>query len=139
MRFLSVVGSRNLYYLPEFEDLTSYKEIHEYISHKVKYDINDNPSYVNHPKETLDTGKGSCGDIAVLFMNIAYFGMGIRMNLLLVDLKDENPSRAIISGNFIDHAVLTYNNEIIEPQKGIIVDYKEAGFVYRFDEVFSNH
>lgn len=126
-----LIGYQELYYHPDFDSLDSYRKISDYIQKKVSYDYDDNHEDIKNPYDTLTSGKGSCADYAVLFMNIAYYGMGIKMNLVIVNTNQ----RLVVEGGTINHSVVSYQNEIIEPQNGTYVNYS-IRYIYTFDEVF---
>jgi hypothetical protein len=125
--------SRKLYYSVDFEDLNTFEDIVNYIDEKTLYDKQDNHEYTNNPEETLITGKGSCGDLSVLFMNIAYFSLGIKMDLVLADCGYR--SKAVVNGGFIDHATVYWDDEVIDIYSGTSVEF-DKGYQYTFDEVF---
>lgn len=126
------IGYQELFYHPDFDSLDSYIKIGQYIRQRVTYDFNDDTEDIKNPYDTLVSGKGSCADYAVLFMNIAYYGMGIKMNLSAVNTKD----RVIVEGGRINHAVVTYHDDMIEPQRGTKISYS-IGYIYTFDEIFN--
>ena len=126
------IGYQKLFYHPDFDSLDTYAKIGRYIQQRVKYDYEDDLKDIKNPYDTLASGKGSCADYAILFMNIAYYGMGIKMNYAQVHTDD----RAIVAGGRLNHAVVSYQDIIIEPQRGYRVDYV-IKYIYTFDEVFS--
>lgn len=127
----STMGGHTLYYSTDFDGLDTYIKISAYIKSHVQYDTLDNTGVNKNPYDTLSDGKGSCGDIAVLFMNIAYYGMHIKMSFIAVNVT----SRTIVSGGAINHAQVYYNGVCIEPKNGC--PYSTAvGYLYSFDEVF---
>lgn len=119
-----------LYYDSDFDDLDSYAKIAWYIMTKVSYDFYDDTRHIKSAKETLETGKGSCGDISVLFANIAFYGMGIKMNIALVN------TRAVVLGGPVSHAVVEHEGESIEAQTGMTSPYP-VSYLYFFDNVFN--
>lgn len=127
----SKIGYQELFYHSDFDSLDTYAKIGRYIQQRVKYDYEDDLKDIKNPYDTLASGKGSCADYAILFMNIAYYGMGIKMNYALVHTED----RAIVEGGRLNHAIVTYQDIIIEPQRGYRVDYA-IKYIYTFDEVF---
>ena len=128
----SFIGHQELFYHSDFDSLDTYEKIGRYIQQRVKYDYEDDPQDMKNPYDTLASGKGSCADCAILFMNIAYYGMGIEMNYACVHTSD----RAIVEGGRVNHAIVTYQNDIIEPRGGYREDYA-IKYIYTFDEVFS--
>jgi hypothetical protein len=131
--------NKELAYHPDWENLDSFRKISYWINQRVEYKSNKNSSGQD-PQTTLDLGTGNCTDYALLFMNIAYYGMDIKMNLITVKIDDMQPdpelfNRSIIQGGFPDHTMIYYNQEIIEPQNG----YPYIGeilYIYSFDEIF---
>lgn len=128
------LGDQVLYYNPDFDGLDTYHKIAAYINARVSYDYNDNSNHHNNPEETLKTGKGSCGDFSVLFMNIAYYGMHIKMDAV----TGIHPTRKVVDGGDINHMAVYYNGQVIEPQNGCISSM-EVGYIYYFDDVFGNN
>lgn len=126
------IGHQEMYYHSDFDSLDSYAKIGKYIREKVTYSNTDNPTDIKNPYDTLTSGKGSCADYAALFMNIAYYGMGIKMNLAYVSTNE----RAMVEGGMPNHAIVTYQDDIIEPQNGRRVVHS-IQYIYSFDEVFN--
>jgi hypothetical protein len=120
------IGTHELYYLPEFEELDSYYDIYLYIHERITPKKTDKAL---GPREALEKGYGDCTTYCVLFSNIAYFALGIEMDIIAVDHGDE---RAIGEGGFTNHAILYYGGVMIEPQLGIEVDYPSIPYIYEF-------
>lgn len=125
-------SGHQLYYSSDFDSLDSYVKIATYIHSKVKYDYSDDPADIKDPEETLLTGKASCADWAVLFANIAYYGMHIKMNFIATNIT---AAKSVSSGGIINHAALEYNGEVITQYSGTVQDW-EIQYIYSFDEVF---
>ena len=92
---------------------------------------------VQSPKETWEKETGNCEDFTVLFMDIAFFELGIRCELVIVEKENVEISRNVEAGGLdTDHAMTRYSSIIYEPQNGHIytgiVDY-----YYAFNEVFN--
>ena len=129
----SQLGSQKLYYSEDFDSLDSYVKIAQYIKEHVTYDPSDDPTEHKDPEVTLSTGKGACGDISVLFINIAYFGMKQKMSFVTLD--SSTISRSVVEGGKVDNAMVYYDGKLIEPQSGIEKN-ATIGYIYDFDEVF---
>lgn len=127
------LGSQKLYYSEDFDELDSYIKIADYIKQHVVYDPSDDPTEHKDPEATLDTGKGACGDIAILFMNIAYYGMHIKMSFITGEMQ----SRSVVNGGAVNHAQVYYDGVAIEPQSGKISNMT-VGYIYSFDECMHN-
>ena len=125
--------NHRLYYLPEFDDLDTPSKISWWIqSHGITYDYNDNAKNWKNPEEMIISKKGSCADFAVLFLNIAHYGMKQDGDIVLVN----SSSRKIESGGGnVNHAVCRFGDIIIEPQMGGQVNYR-VDYSYSFGEVF---
>lgn len=127
------LGSQKLYYHSDFDTLNSYVKIAQYIKEHVTYDPSDDPTEHKDPEVTLSTGKGACGDISVLFINIAYFGMKQKMSFITLD--STTISRSVVEGGKVDHAMVYFDGKIIESQSGLEKN-ATIGYIYTFDEIF---
>ncbi len=122
------LGSHPLYYSEDFESLKSFGKISNYINSRVEYVSNaDSVS----PKETLERGYANCVGFSKLFSNIAYFSMGIEMDIVNVNIDDE--SRSVVDGGFPNHAICSINDVTIEPQTGRQKFYDKIMYTYDFN------
>lgn len=137
--FYERATGHSLYYLPAFESLDSFTKIAYYIDCYVSFRPDEPGKDIwSGPETTLSRGYGDCEDIALLFANIAYFSLNIKMNVAIVSLSDGTINRAIVDGGTdLDHVVLKYNNKIYEAQNGFEYIYTSIKYIYTFDEVFS--
>ena len=127
--YSDMASGHDLYYLEDYDDLTNVYLISNYIDRNVRYKSEDVDRWSN-PENTINRGYGDCEDFAILFMCIAYYSMGIKYDLVLVD-----DSRKIEDGGFTNHACVRYNGKVIDPIIGRPVDY-DVCFSYSFDKVF---
>lgn len=132
--YLSRAEGHSLYYLPEFEELDNFAKITIYMREHVVYKKDSGKDSWENPQTTLERGYGDCEDLAILFMNIAYFGMNIKIDLVLVVSTTQ---RTIVDGGEMDHAVPYFDGKIYEPLLGYFTDY-DISYSYSFDTVFSN-
>lgn len=128
---INQLGNHELYYLEDFNSLDSFKKIYKYIDSNVKI---VNTFTITGPEETLRHGKGGCGSFSLLFINIAYFSMGIKMDIAVV-ISETEIKRYIEHGGLTDHALCLYQGKLLEPQTGLFTAYKEIGYIYSFDSL----
>lgn len=126
-------SGHTLYHLPEFDTLDTHAKISIWIRNHIKFDYtySDVDVWAN-PEDTINSGLGTCGDFAVLYLNIAYFGMGLKGELVCGTLVS---SRSISDGGDANHAQVRFGDMVIEPQSGRI-STMSVGYYYSFDEVF---
>lgn len=123
----------NLTYNSEWQELESYRDIYLWINSNIDYKSEEVDSW-DDPQIVLDRGYGDCDDWAILFMNIAYYALDIKMDLIIVE--SDSMSRAVVSGGNTNlHAMVYYDGHIIEPSNGLEY-YGPIGYIYSFDEVF---
>ena len=130
----SMVGGHSLYYSKDFENLHSYGDIGLYIYNHVSYDYGDDPTVWNNPETTLATGKGSCADMAVLYLDIAHYVLHEDGEIVCIDTA--NISRSVESGGYVNHAQVRFGSTIIEPFTGKQVSVSSIGYSYSFDNIF---
>lgn len=123
------VGNHSLYYSQEWENLTSYIEISNWICKHIEYKADDEDIW-SDPEVTLNRGYGDCDDLALLFICIAYFALDIEMDFIVVD-----HTRHIIEGGRVDHAMVYYNGYVIEPNSGFI-ENNTIGYIYYFKQIW---
>ena len=126
------VINHKLFYLPVFDNLDTYDKISYWINCNIKYDYtySDLHKYAN-PEDTYLTGKGTCADYAILFLNIAYFGMNKKGDFVAVNSKSDFLSKIGI----ISHAEVCFDGENIDIYTGKKSNHITA-YSYSFDEVF---
>lgn len=135
------VAGHILTYHPDWENLYSYKEISDWINQRVIYQTEQYDTWAD-PQVTLDRGYGDCDDYGILFANIVYVSLGIKMSIIVVNIDDmklatlEDEPRYIAQGGTFDHVMTYYYGVIIEPQNGHEYD-GPFSYIYRFDEIFS--
>jgi len=123
-----------LYYLPVFDTLDTPSKISGWIQyHGIRYDSNDDAANWKNPEDMISSKKGSCADFAVLFLNIAHYGM--KQDVEIICVKD-SPRKIEAGGIDSNHAVCRFGSMIIEPQTGGQVNYN-ANYSYSFTEVFN--
>lgn len=126
-------------YSGDFSNIPLYDPIvrHESIK-EIGIWIRENTSYikledVQYPEKTIKTGKGDCKARALLMMDAAYFSLGIKMDLICVDL--DSMSRDIVDGGYVNHCMAIYDGIIYEPCGGNVYT-GDIGFSYKFESVF---
>ncbi len=120
------------YYMEEWEDLSDFHAIGQYIKDHVKYESDGLTSKTQPPEATMSRGKGDCEDFALLFMNIANVALGVNMDLVVTD-KPTN--RTVDAGGIPWHVAVRYNGKVYEPQNGYQLNY-EIRYSYTYQEVF---
>jgi len=91
---------------------------------------------VQSPKETWEKKTGNCEDFSVLFIDIAFFELGIKCELVLVDQNEMERARTIEAEGIINHAIIRYSDIIYELQNGYIYT-GTVNYYYAFNEVFN--
>ncbi len=129
---LNSLQNHKLYYLDEFKYLKTPKDVSEWINARVEGDPQDNPDDVKNPEEFLSSGKGSCLEYSLLFLNILYYSTGVEGRVVVVE-RD----RRIEGGGIGNHAVIKIGSTYIEPQNGEEVVYTPL-YSYSFNDVFSH-
>ena len=126
---LKNLGYNKLYYSPDFDELTDYYKIAWYIYYNIKY-VHDSTN--TDPETILRTREANCNGFSVLFANIAYYSMGIQMNIASVDTAYE--SRLIVDGGNTNHSICYYGGTLVDPQQywEPLVFYSEIGYLYEF-------
>ena len=127
----------DLYYTEEWDSLNSFHDIGDWMRENIEYRSDDVYCWSN-PRDTVRRGYGDCNDKALLFANMAYFVMGIKMDIVVVKQSemesDINWSGAIEGGGIVDHCMVRYDGQIYNmngsPYKGPV------GYSYSFDFCF---
>ena len=118
----------DLYNSTDFEGLDSFPQIADFLREKITY---ESSTEWKSPKNTYESGIGDCEDIAVLFMNIAYFTMNVKMDLATTYL------RSISKGGVINHAELYYDGFIYDIYCGIKIYNRSPQYIYKFYEILA--
>lgn len=133
LNLVNKAEGHTLWHNPEFDTLDTYEKINNWILDHIVYDESkDDVKKWGNPEDTVKLGYGTCLDFAILFMNIAYYGMNQEMDLVCVEFKE---SRAIEAGGYVDHTVVRYNGKYIEPQTGEEVFYT-GRYSLKFSDIF---
>lgn len=135
MQYADDMAGHHLYYLPEFDTLHSYADIALWIKDHVQYDTEDNAYECKEPQQTIRSGKGSCADTAVLFVNIAYFALDQRLSVAYVD-DSTLKARHIAEGGYIDHVMPYDGTKYVISQNTGRLYTADIGFYYHFDDIF---
>lgn len=130
------MSGHTLYNLPEFANLHSHYDIARWIKAHVTYDYNDDETDYKDPEETIRTGKGSCADFSILFVNIAYFALNEKLSIVFVEQSDMKLSRHIVDGGDIDHATPYDGTYLISEYNGYNYTCDDIGFIYHFGDIF---
>jgi len=130
----SNASGHTLYYSESFEDYNSISDIYKYLRANISYRKDDVENFAD-PKVVIDRGYGDCEDYCILFMNIAYYSLGIKADLAMIDANQN--SRSIVDGGKVNHAVVYYDGVYYDPTGfGVLTGNPSIGFIYTFDEVF---
>ena len=126
----------------DFGDVRSFQDggavIKNNITETVDIDVNGNgvidgeEDIWSDPEITWLKGSGDCDRIALLYINIIYVELGIKMGLVAVD----SSTRAIDSGGWIDHILPYYKGQVYSPVSGEPVSYYSPGYTFTFDQIF---
>ncbi len=114
------------------ENIETFKDISIFLKENIYYK-SEYPDKWSSPKTVLERGYGDCEDYAILFMDIAYYCLGIKVDLVIVNISN----RRIVNGQRSNHADIYYNGEIFSVMRGIY--YQEdldIQFLYTYSEVF---
>ncbi len=121
----------NEYYMDEWEELDTYLKISKYIKQNVEY-TSDIVQHTQAPEETITRGKGDCEDMAILYMNIAYVSMGIKMDAVIIKW-----SRQVEDGGMLyNHVAVRYDGLIIDALSGWKLT-NDVEYFYSYNEVFN--
>ena len=74
---------------------------------------------------------GDCEDVSLLYLNILYVSTGKKGSLVLVEV----PGRGVVHGGDINHAIVEVDGVLIDPQTGMVGNYKIA-YRYSFYDIF---
>ena len=127
-------------YQIDIKSITVLTDISLYIKACIQYREDATDAWAN-PQETIERGYGDCDDMAILFMNIAYFEFGIKCDFVAVNSanvtkRDYPYSQTIVSGGSVNHALVYYDGNYYDPLCGL-VNCEKVGYTYSFDEVFN--
>lgn len=117
----------------EFDE---FHDIGVWIRNNIDYEVTH--GYMKDPKDTWDDGTGDCKAMAALFMDMAYFSMGVKCELVCVDSDtvDRITTKQIVNGGVTNHLMVMYDGVIYEPCGGYACT-AEIGYKYSFDHVFN--
>ena len=142
----SKAAGHELYYIeiPNAEnDIKTFWDIACWIRNNVEYIEDANADTWENPEVTYNRGYGDCDDMAILFMNIAYFRFGIKCDFAAVDGNkisipdlDTRKQYTIVDGGRVTHALVYYAGNYYDPLFGL-VNCEKVGYTYSFDEVFN--
>lgn len=125
------VAGRQLYY-GDFSEIKTRRDIVPYIRAHVYYK-SESVDEAASPEHTLSRGYGDCEDFAILYMNILYVVFQEESSIAFVDIDKR---RAVVEGGRINHAIVQLQDgQLIEPQRGYVVDYP-VGYRFSFWSVF---
>ncbi len=135
MGYADKASGHTLYNHPDFKNITSIQDAGRWVNSHMCYDAgSDDIKSWSNPKDTLDRGYGTCVDGTLLMMNVLYYSMGVKAQLVILDSSTR--SRSIENGGMTsNHAAIRIGNQVYE-YNGVaikcVVDY-----YYSFDEVFN--
>jgi len=132
---LSEKASGHFLYDPDLSDIYTFKDVAEYIQGEIFY-FPDMIDSIDNPEEVLTRGYGDCDDYALLFMNIAYFELGVKFDLASVYVNSTD-TRMIVNGGFVNHAMVSLNGILYSAYTGEVVEDNEISYLCFFDFVFS--
>jgi hypothetical protein len=130
-----LIEGKKLYYDKRFSEIEkNFESIANWIKENIEYTIETKTSDTfKNPERAIKEGYGDCDTYTILFMNIAYFVMDIKVDCVLV-----NPSeRIIIDGGLTNHAEIWYNGYCYDIYSGYRYPLGvSVGFLYYFEWVF---
>ncbi|MBN2365530.1 MAG: hypothetical protein JXR86_08965 [Spirochaetales bacterium] len=115
-----------------FRGINSHEDIARYIKDNVRYEI-ENFDVWTSPSETLNRGYGDCDDYALLYMNLAYLNLGIKMDFVAVNDID----RTIKTGD-PTHAEVRYRGQHYNIYTREKLEKTVVFYSYEFDELFDH-
>ncbi len=124
-------NNQTLFFIEEAMGCESLSSIGIFLSDNISYTADTGEDCAQSPEETWRSQSGDCEDFAILFMNIAYFSLGIKCELVLVQM-----SRSVENGGEMNHAAVRYNGIVYEPQTGETLT-TSVSYYYTFDTVFN--
>ena len=127
--YVQLYAEKELYY-DDYSNIYDLNDIVYWIWDRIEYNSEDGSRSL---KEIVNSGWGDCDDIALLFMNIAYLRFDIKCDLVLVY------NREVVDGGDINHAVVRLpDGMLLGVGSNAIVEYESIGYIYYFDDIFSN-
>jgi hypothetical protein len=133
--YIQIGSGFDLYSQDEYAELRTPRAIAQYISENVVYKYEGEKDEWTGPKETVRRGYGDCDDIALLFANVAYFGIGVKCNIIATTVSSYDYDMSIVNGGFPNHIAVEINGQTYEPFYGYPVNC-DIQYRYTFDEVF---
>jgi hypothetical protein len=122
-------SGHDLYYNPNFDDLSSLDDILVYLckeEYRYKHDQYDS---WNNPEKTYHDKAGDCEDYAILVLNILYMNTREKLGIALVNYDKSNPWPNHVA-LYRDHTI--YSQYTMKPDTDA-----NLIFVFSFDEVFN--
>jgi hypothetical protein len=139
--------SKKLEGMELYEDYRSFDSYYPWMDDRydIAYWLMNNVEYFyeveddwQSPKFTLEEGYGDCEDYSLAFINMAYYELGIKMDIVCID---DTQSRSIVRGGLdVTHVTVSYQNEIIDVYTGMSLGTLEevnVKYIYTFDEIFN--
>lgn len=123
-----------IFYHESFNELKEIYEIFGFVHYAVKYEKDSIWDKWKTAIESFYDGYGDCEDRARLFLNILYVRFNIKGDLILLDTSS---TRAIGKGGYINHAVVRFNDYIVDPVSQTLYKESDIAFYYTFDELFN--
>ena len=121
-----------LYEIPLFHQINNREWASSLLAAQIIWIEDEEDSWWN-PETTWTLGQGDCEDIAILYLNILYFGTGRKGKLVLVGYGKD-----IVNGGFATkHCIVQFDGEYFDPITGTAYGKSEIMYEYSFDTVFS--
>lgn len=152
--YSSICSGHNLYY-GDFSSIVSTRDIGSFLNDNID-PVMDSIDEWADLEVSINRGYGDCEDFAIGFLNILYVRFDIKGSILLLDdnqhfsndldvnniILDNSLTKSVVSGGFINHAVICFNGIIVDPFSGTVLGSydsleKYIGYKYTFDEIFN--
>lgn len=115
----------------DLSDINSLRNVGTFLQSNTKFRYDSLDEWYS-PREFMLRGGGDCEDFAIAFMNIAHITLGIKMDLVVVNMQN----RSVVEGGIGNHFVVRYEGVNYSGQWGYKDADQEVLYLYTFDEVF---
>ena len=120
----------------DFPEMLRFGEIGKYVNSVLHFE-DDFIDHWENPQDTINKGFGDCDNFAITFANIAFFALGIKCDIVILNTSY---SREIVKGGIPVHVILYYNGFYYDPiSDRYYYDDPGVGYIYKFDDVFNNN
>ena len=133
--------NHSLYYIPQFDDLHSYEDITHWIrfENEIYYKTEGSTDVWKDPEQTIADKGGDCEDLALLFINIAYYALGEELSMALVEQDGISivSDKAIVEGGEIDHAMVVLSDGNLYDPLYQWMKEGDVGYILKFADLFN--